>query len=245
MLAQENDEGREHAMYYRSRMLNDAERRYIAIENIILSLYFACTKLRHYLLPTTIEVIYQTYVIKYMLIRPIAKSRVAKWAFALSEIDLIYVSLKAVKGQAVPDFIAEYPCLHIEEYESENYAQVVAWTFYFDGSSISQSLGIGILTVSLKGYKTMFKLHLESSTNRTEYEALIIGLHIFADMNVQSIKVTGNSQLVVKQLKREYQCLNKNIIGYFVLAKDLLDKFIEHELIHIKRYHNAKANELA
>lgn len=59
MLAQENDEGKEWVMYYLSRMLNDIEKRYTAIEKLCLFLYFACTKLWHYLLSTTIHVIYK------------------------------------------------------------------------------------------------------------------------------------------------------------------------------------------
>lgn len=44
MLAQENDEGKEQMVCYLSRMLNDAETQYTAIEKICLFLYFVCTK---------------------------------------------------------------------------------------------------------------------------------------------------------------------------------------------------------
>lgn len=49
MLAQKNDEGKEHAVYYLSRMLNETKKRYTAIEKMGLSLYFACTKLRQFM----------------------------------------------------------------------------------------------------------------------------------------------------------------------------------------------------
>ena len=41
-------EGKEYIITYLSRQLVDAETRYIFIEKLCLSLYYACTKLRHY-----------------------------------------------------------------------------------------------------------------------------------------------------------------------------------------------------
>ena len=50
MLAQNNDEGKENALYYISRTLVGAERNYSAMEKICLALVFTVQKLRHYLL---------------------------------------------------------------------------------------------------------------------------------------------------------------------------------------------------
>ena len=47
-------------------------------------------------------------VVKYMLSAPVFKGRVGKWIFALTEFDLRYESPKAIKGQAVADFIVEH-----------------------------------------------------------------------------------------------------------------------------------------
>ena len=46
MLAQEDENGVERAIYYLSRVLNDAETRYHPIEKLCLCLYFSCTKLK-------------------------------------------------------------------------------------------------------------------------------------------------------------------------------------------------------
>ena len=78
MLAQENGEGKEQAMYYLSQMLNDPKTRYTVIEKLYLSLFYACTKLHHYMLPITVHVICKTDVIKYMLTRPIVRGQIAK-----------------------------------------------------------------------------------------------------------------------------------------------------------------------
>jgi hypothetical protein len=46
-------EGKEHINTYLSRCLIDAETRYSFIETLCLFLFYACSKLRHYLLSST------------------------------------------------------------------------------------------------------------------------------------------------------------------------------------------------
>ena len=54
VLTQET-EGKEYIITYVGRRLIDAETRYMFIEELCLSLYYACTKLRHYLLSSTLH----------------------------------------------------------------------------------------------------------------------------------------------------------------------------------------------
>ena len=54
VLTQET-EGKEYIITYLSRRLIDAETRYTFIEKLCLSLYYACTKLRHYLLSSSMS----------------------------------------------------------------------------------------------------------------------------------------------------------------------------------------------
>ena len=107
ILTQETEE-KEYIIIYLSRRLIDAETRYTFIEKLCLSLYYACNKLRHYLLSSTWIVTCQADVIKHMLQKPILSGRIGKWAYALVEYNLAYESLKSVKGQIVADFIVEY-----------------------------------------------------------------------------------------------------------------------------------------
>jgi hypothetical protein len=60
-------EGKEHIITYLSRCLIDAETMYSFIEKFCLSLFYACSKLRHYLLASTCVVVWQDDVIKHML----------------------------------------------------------------------------------------------------------------------------------------------------------------------------------
>jgi len=106
MLAQEDENGVERAIYYLSRVLNDTKTRYHSSEKLCLCLYFSCTKLKHYIKPFDVYVYSHFDIIKHMLSKPILHSRVGKWALALTKYSLTYQSLKSVRGQIVADFIA-------------------------------------------------------------------------------------------------------------------------------------------
>ncbi|CAL9018939.1 unnamed protein product [Prunus brigantina] len=54
LLAQNNESEREQAVHYLSRTLNMAELNHSPIEKLCLALYFAATKLRHYMLPSVV-----------------------------------------------------------------------------------------------------------------------------------------------------------------------------------------------
>ena len=49
LMAQENEKGKEKALYYLSRTLNGAELNYSPIEKMCLALFFAIDKLEHYM----------------------------------------------------------------------------------------------------------------------------------------------------------------------------------------------------
>jgi hypothetical protein len=100
-------DGKEKAVFYLSRRMLDTETRYHKIEKLCLYLFFTCMKLRHILLFAEIIVICKSDVIKHMLSAPLLKGRLGKWMFALSEFNIWYQPMKAVKGQALADLIAE------------------------------------------------------------------------------------------------------------------------------------------
>ncbi|KAM2822887.1 hypothetical protein COP1_038796 [Malus domestica] len=84
LLAQNNEGGKEQAVYYLSRILTEVETRYSPVEKLCLALYFTASKLRHYMLPCHVHIIAKTDVIKYMLSRPMLAGRIGKWILALS-----------------------------------------------------------------------------------------------------------------------------------------------------------------
>ena len=196
MLAQEDENGIERAIYYLSRVLNDAETRYHPSEKLCLCLYFSCIKRKQYIKPIDVYVYSHFDIIKHMLSKPIQNSRVGKWALALAEYSLTYQSLKSVKGQIIADFIVD----HYVVEESLNFVDVQPWRLYFDGSSHKNGTGVGILIISPENILTKLKFRLDKlfSNNEAEYEALI---------------------------EKEYKCVTKNLIIYFATSTALLKHF--------------------
>jgi hypothetical protein len=125
--------GKEHIITHLSRRLIDAETRYF-IEKLCLSLYYACSKLRHYLLPSTCVVTCQAVVIKHMLQQAIQSGRIKKWAYALIEYDLPYEPLKSMKGQVVADFIIGHS-INQNSDKSCNLVLIRPRKLLFDGSA--------------------------------------------------------------------------------------------------------------
>ena len=62
----------------------------------------------------TIWLIAKSDPIKYVFEKPSLSRRIARWQVLLSEFDILYVSQKAIKGNALADFLAERAN---EEYE--------------------------------------------------------------------------------------------------------------------------------
>ncbi|OMO95998.1 reverse transcriptase [Corchorus capsularis] len=251
LLAQEVERGKEHAVYYLSRALTNVETRYSSIEKLCLSLYFATIKLRNYMLYFSVCIIAKTDIVKYMLTRPILRGRLGKWCLALSEFGFRYIPQQVVKGQAVDDFLADHPCLDLGK-DFEDAAEVleialVPWVLEFDGSSTSESAGVGIIISSPQGTWMMMAFHLdfECMNNQAKYEALIIGLEMLREMKASSVQIKGDSLLVVNHLTGEFKCTSPTLLPYFALATQLLEEFDNVSVEHVPRHMNEGANVAA
>ncbi|XP_073049441.1 uncharacterized protein [Primulina eburnea] len=251
LLVQNNHEGNEQAIYYLSRFLTPVEVKYSVIEKLCLTLYHACTKLRHYLIQSRVFVVAKTDLIIYMLNRHILSGRIGKWSLALAEFTLTYYPQKSVKGQAIADFLADHPSL--DEFIGEHVGFPVCgvgvqpWELKFDGSSTETTAGAGIVITSPRGVKTAlsFNLDFPCTNNQAEYEALVIGLEILKDLGARELLISGDSQLVLKQLSGEFKCTSLSLAPYYTAASQLLDDFEEVSLVHVPRQENWEADELA
>jgi hypothetical protein len=85
MVFTQEEEGKEFTVAYLSRRLVNAETSYMFIEKLCLSLYYACSNCRHYLLSSYCVVTYQHDVVRYLMRQPILRGRVGKWVYSLVE----------------------------------------------------------------------------------------------------------------------------------------------------------------
>jgi ribonuclease HI len=234
-------EGKEGVIFYLSRRLLDAETRYSSVEKLCLCLYFSCTKLRHYLLSNECTIICKADVVKYMLSAPVLKGRVGKWIYALTEFDLKYESPKAIKGQAIADFIVEH------RDDSIGSVDIVPWTLFFDGSVCTHGCGIGLVIISPRGASFEFAYTIKpyATNNQAEYEAVLKGLQLLKEFEADAIEVMGDSLLVISQLAGEYECKNDELRAYYERCRELINEFRLVTLRYVPREQNLEANALA
>ena len=128
------------------------------------------------------------------------------------------------------------------------------WTMDFDGAVSSDGAGIGVWIrspfsvsnqVPSKVQVCSYKLAFDCSNNEAEYEALIAGLKILQKLKAKKIAIYGDSELVIKQVKGEFQAKHPRMRAYRNAVLDILKWFSEHTLTCIPRIQNGVADALA
>ncbi|XP_021760261.1 uncharacterized protein LOC110725102 [Chenopodium quinoa] len=106
--------------------------------------------------------------------RMTALSRLAKWAFELTEFSISNQLRTAIKAQALADFLTE--CSYQETLDEEK----KIWTVFTDGSSTVNGSGAGVVITSPEGksFEYALKFSFNASNNEAEYEAAIAGLEL-------------------------------------------------------------------
>src|SRR3954463_5571568 len=119
---------------------------------------------------------------------------------------------------------------------------------YFDGAFSLQGAGAGILLVAPTGehLKYVIQMHFprEVSTNNTaEYEGLLAGLRIATDLGIKKLIVRGDSQLVIKQVNKDYQ--SPLMEAYVDEVRKLEERFNGIQAEHVPRADNDTADYIA
>ena len=84
-----------------------------------------------------------------------------------------------------------------------------------------------------------------ATNNHAEYAGLILGLQQARLLNIQNIKVEGDSLLVINQMKGIYKCKSENLIKLYEKALSLTWEFTNIEFCHVYRNQNKRADELS
>ncbi|XP_070015918.1 uncharacterized protein [Nicotiana sylvestris] len=178
--------------------------------------------------------------LKYIFQKPMPTGKLAKWQILLSEGDIVYITQKAIKGQALADHLAENPVdgeyeplkMYFPDEEVSFIGEDIAksyndWIMFFNGATNFKGVGIGAVLVSetCQHYLVSTKLRFPCTNNMAENEACILGLIMSIDMNIQELLVIGDSDLLIHQ--------------------ELRKMFIKTEFQHVPRIQNEFADSLA
>ncbi|NLZ74622.1 ribonuclease HI family protein [Candidatus Falkowbacteria bacterium] len=85
----------------------------------------------------------------------------------------------------------------------------------------------------------------ETTNNQAEYKALIAALKKVITLGAIEVECYLDSELVVKQLNREYKIKNKELAPLFLEIHNLSLNFKKISFIHIPRERNKEADKLA
>ncbi|GKC35427.1 reverse transcriptase domain-containing protein [Tanacetum coccineum] len=161
-------EGKQCLIRYVSRMLNEAENNYVALEKLALSL---------------------------LHIQGGCEGKLAKYSVELGMYNITYEPRNAIKGQVLSDFLSEalVGTLPKEFFRLparvQNKDDSERWTLFTNGASNSKGSGAGLVLISPSGTEFTYALRLNftSTNNEAEYEDLLAGLYMAAKMKVQDI----------------------------------------------------------
>ena len=104
----------------------------------------------------------------------------------------------------------------------------------------------GVLYDSENNIVGDFSVYLGVATNnQAEYKALLRGLELAKEKKIEDLECYLDSELVVKQLKREYKVKNKDLAILFVKAWNLSMGFKNISFNHVRREYNKVADALA
>jgi ribonuclease HI len=84
----------------------------------------------------------------------------------------------------------------------------------------------------------------ETTNNQAEYKAVIAALDKAKQLGAQELDFFLDSELVVKQLKREYKVRDKDLAGLFMKIYNALMGFKKVTFKHVRREFNAEADKL-
>eukprot|EP00253_Pinus_taeda_P016216 PITA_16216 len=124
----------------------------------------------------------------------------------------------------------------------------------FDGAVGNDGAGIGIWVrspfsapnkVPSNVWVCSYKLAFDCSNNEAKYEALMAGLEILRKLNAKRISLYGDSELVIKQVRGEYQAKHPWMQAYRHAVLDILKLFSEYTLTCVHRIQNSIADALA
>jgi ribonuclease HI len=90
------------------------------------------------------------------------------------------------------------------------------WVMYFDGLYTLKGAGAGVMLIPPEGDMVKYAIQIEflATNNTAEYEGLVTGLRLAKELGIRWLLIRGDSQLMAKQIQKEYGCNNDKMAEY-------------------------------
>ena len=240
-----------------SKLLHEAEIRYLPLEKAILAVVYSTRKLPHYFQAHTVIILTQL-PLKTILRSADYTRRIAKWGTILGAFDIKYMPRTLIKGQVLTDLVAEF-AEGLAENESEEHRmgeksvglvtaqEPLQWKVYVDGVANQKGSGVGLVLISHEKLivEKSLRLGFSATNNEAEYKILLEGMSMVQRIRGKLATMFLDSRLVVDQVKGELEARDERMQEYLTQIRHLQLKFKSFSLQHIPRSGNTLADSLA
>ena len=194
-LVRSDEDDKQNLVYFVHKMLIDVETRYTNFERIMLALRTTIKKLCPCFQAHTIIVL-TSYFDQSILYKQDDLGQLLKWAFELSEIDIVYRPRFTIKGQVLIDFMVK-----MSNVRPRNVGEPL-WILETDGSPKVAGRGASMVLQSPKGLSIAqaIKFTFAASNNEAKYKVVLLGLRLAKELSVMNLELRCDS-LVPSQLR--------------------------------------------
>ena len=115
-----------------------------------------------------------------------------------------------------------------------------------DRSATKKVGGVGVVLISPKGEMLKYAVRLQflAINNETEYEALLAGLSLAKALGAKSLIVQSDSQLIIGQVKGDYEAKEERMQKYLKIVQRLSQHFDSLDFVQIPQAKNIETNFL-
>ncbi|GKV02679.1 hypothetical protein SLEP1_g15077 [Rubroshorea leprosula] len=160
----------------------------------------------------------------------------------VSSVLIAFQQRSAIRAQALADFVVE--CTSNQEGSN---IEAKTWTLYVDGSFNSKGSGVGAVLTRPDSFRSehALKFNFEATNNVAEYEALLLGLCLVAELKVKRLQIYSDSQLVVNQINSMCEVIDPTLAKYVTAVSELKNHFKKFQLTKISRAENEHVDSLS